>query len=298
MNYADISGVELTHLRYFVVLAEELHFSKAAARLNISQPPLTQQIQRLESRIGYPLFRRTSRRTELTEAGRVFYEAARVILQETHRSIELARRVARGESGEITLATPPSLMLSALPKAILKFRDRFPSVDVRLREMSTSKILEALQSGIADLGLVRGSSIPASLEKLASWKEAIVAILPSNHPLAKSRKFNLKLLAKEPFVFFPRDVGPAFYEELLDCCRVAGFEPRIVQEATQWSSVISLVSAGIGVSIGPASVSTLLKNSVVIRPVPRHRTEVHLVGSSYRENPVSRHFVEILRQAY
>src|SRR4051794_27588590 len=129
MDELAIAGLELTHLRYFVVLAEELHFGRAAERLNISQPPLTQQIQRLEMRVGHPLLRRTSRRTELTEAGRVFYEAARTILQETQRGLESTRSVARGELGSLTLATPPSLMLDLLPKVILKFRRAMPSVD-------------------------------------------------------------------------------------------------------------------------------------------------------------------------
>src|SRR5262245_41302908 len=164
MDDFDLAGLELTHLRYFVVLAEELHFGRAAKRLHISQPPLTQQIQRLESRVGYALFNRTSRRTELTEAGRAFYDAARTILSETQRAIRTTQRVARGEAGQLTLATPPSLMLEALPKAILKFRTQLPAVEFRLREMATSRILEALESGSADLGLVRGPSVPHSLE--------------------------------------------------------------------------------------------------------------------------------------
>jgi DNA-binding transcriptional LysR family regulator len=254
MDAYDIAGLELTHLRYFVVLAEELHFGRAAERLHISQPPLTQQIQRLEMRIGHALLRRTSRRTELTEAGRVFYDVARGILQEAQRGLESTRRVARGELGMLTLATPPSLMLDALPRAILAFRNQMPAVDLRLREMATSRIFDAIESGAADVGLVRGPNVPDSLQTLASWKEPLVAILPQKHRLARTRRFALKLLAKEPFVFFPRDLGPGFYEELLNYCREAGFEPRITQEATQWSSVISLVSAGIGVSIGPASV--------------------------------------------
>src|SRR5688572_835350 len=162
MTDSDLAGLELTHLRYFVVLAEELHFSRAAKRLHISQPPLTQQIQRLESRLGHALFRRTSRRTELTDAGLAFLDAARTVLAETKRAIETTRRVARGETGQLTLATPPSLMLEALPRAILKFRDRLPSVELRLREMATSRIFDALESGIADIGMVRGPGVPAS----------------------------------------------------------------------------------------------------------------------------------------
>jgi DNA-binding transcriptional LysR family regulator len=169
MNIDDVSGLELTHIRYFVVLAEELHFGRAAQRLHISQPPLTQQIQRLESRIGCPLLRRTSRRVELTEAGRTFCDCGRAVLIEAERAVALTRRVARGEGGALTLATAPSLMLDMLPRAILKFRRRFPSVDLRLREMATSRICDALESGSVDLGLVRGPAIPDTLRKSSSF---------------------------------------------------------------------------------------------------------------------------------
>src|SRR5262245_2642387 len=260
MNLADVSGLELTHIRYFVVLAEELHFGRAAQRLHISQPPLTQQIQRLESRIGCPLLRRTSRRVELTEAGRTFCDCGRAVLIEAERAVALTRRVARGEGGALTLATAPSLMLDALPRAILKFRRRFPSVDLRLREMATSRICDALESGSVDLGLVRGPAIPGSLRKIASWKEAVVAILPRHHGLARSSRLSLAKMAEEKFVFFPRELGPGLYDELIGFCRSSGFTPQITQEATQWSSILSLVRAGIGVSLGPASVRKLLGN--------------------------------------
>ena len=297
MNDDGLAGLELTHLRYFVALAEELHFGRAAARLHISQPPLTQQIQRLEARVGHALFRRTSRHTELTEAGRVFYDGARAVVQETARALEVTRRVARGEQGQLTLGTPPSLMLGGLPRAILAFRQRFPSVNLRLREMATSRIFEALESGTVDLGLVRGPTVPDSLTRLASWTEPVIAILPRGHRLVRARRFGLGMLSKEPFVFFSRALGPGFHEELLGACRAAGFEPRVVQEATQWSSVVSLVSAGIGVSIGPASVARLLKGAIVVRPLPHLSTEVHLVRSPHRDNPVARHFVDRLLSA-
>ncbi len=298
MSIPDLAGLELTHLRYFIVLAEELHFSRAAARLHMSQPPLTQQIQRLEGRVGHALLHRTSRRVELTAAGRVFYEAARAVVRETQHALDITRSVGRGEGGVLTLATPPSLMLDTLPRVIRRFRDRFPGVDLRLREMATSRILEALESGGADLGLVRGLKTPASLPTLAGWKEGLVAILPPGHALTKVRLFELKRLAMEPFVFFPRDLGPDFYEELLGHCRSAGFEPRVIQEATQWSSVLSLVSAGIGVSVGPASVAKLLKGDVEVRSLPHCSTHVHVLGASARQHPAVRHFVTLAREAY
>jgi DNA-binding transcriptional LysR family regulator len=293
MNRNDAMGIELTHLRYFVAVAEELHFGRAAERLHISQPPLTQQIQRLEARIGCALLVRTSRKTELTAAGRAFYESAKTVLQETRRAVENARRLARGELGQLTIATPPSLMLAVLPPAILEFRRQFPGVNLRLREMATSAIFHAIESGFADLGLVRGPDIPQSIEKLATWHESLIAILPRSHAIARRHSFHLKMLAKEPFVFFPSALGPAFYGELLDHCRKAGFEPKIVQEATEWSSVIALVSAGLGVSIGPESVGGLLERTVAIRRLPKLRTEVHIIRSGKRDNPAMQRFVAV-----
>ena len=292
----DVTGIELTHLRYFVAVAEELHFGRAAERLHISQPPLTQQIQRLEARVGCPLFRRTSRKTELTDAGRAFYDAARAILHEARRALDGTRRVARGELGRLTVATPPSLMVSLLPAAVLEFRKRFPAVHLQLCEMATSRIFDAVDSGVADLGLVRGPEVPGTLEKLATWREQLVAILPTDHAAARSRRFALNMLAREPFVFFPRALGPAFYEEILDHCRTAGFEPRIVQEATQWSSVMGLVSAGLGVSIGPESVSGLLQKAVAIRKLPNSGTQVHLVKSARRDVPAAPQFAAVLNR--
>jgi len=295
MDASALSGLELTHLRYFVVLAEELHFARAAARLHISQPPLTQQMQRLEARVGCLLLHRTSRRVELTAAGQVFLESARAVLREAQLALDTARRVGRGDAGLVTLATPPSLMLEALPRAIRRFRDRFPDVELRLREMATSRIFEALESGLADVGLVRGPHTPPSLPRLASWQEPLVALLPPGHAMKRARRFELKRLAGEPFVLFPRDLGPDFYDELLGCCRKAGFEPRIVQEATQWSSVMSLVSAGIGVSIGPSSVAKLLERAVEIRTLPQQSTAVHLLGGSGRSHPAAANLATMLR---
>jgi DNA-binding transcriptional LysR family regulator len=295
MDTSGLSGLELTHLRYFVVLAEELHFARAAARLHISQPPLTQQMQRLEARVGCLLLRRTSRRVELTAAGQVFLESARGVLREAQLALDSARKVGRGDAGRATLATPPSLMLAALPLIVRRFRERFPEVELRLREMATSRIFEALESGAADVGLVRGPQTPPSLPRRASWREPLVALLPPGHAMARVRRFELKRLAGEPFVLFPRDLGPSFYDELLGCCRKAGFDPRIVQEATQWSSVMSLVSAGIGVSIGPASIAKLLGSAVESRTLPEQSTEVHLLGGSGRSHPAAANLATMLR---
>jgi DNA-binding transcriptional LysR family regulator len=298
MNAWDLEGLELTHLRYFVAVAEELHFGRAAARLHMSQPPLTQQIQRLEARVGHALLTRTSRRVELTAAGRALHDAARAVLFEAQSALEAVRTIGRGEAGRFTIATPPSLMLDALPRIIRRFRERVPNVDLRLRELATSRIVEALEAGIADAGLVRGPQASGALKALVSWREPIVALLPPAHRMANTRRFSLKGLATEPWVFFPRGLGPDFYDELVGHCRAAGFEPRVVQEATQWSSVLGLVSAGLGVSIGPASIARLLAGAVEIRPLAMLSTHVQLVRAADRDHPAIALFAKMVRDAY
>ena len=277
MNHARL-GIELTHLRYFVVVAEELHFGRAALKLGVSQPPLTQQIQRLEQRIGFALFERSTRRTALTEAGSALLPIARGVLEEVDRGVEAAQRAGRGESGQLVVGTPPSVMLAGLPKVIRWFRRKLPKVDLKLREMSTAAVIEALVSGSVDVGFLRCPELPAGLRELFRFRENVVILLPKHHPLAKSPRLQLEQLAKEPFVFFPRRLGAGFYDELLGHCRKAGFEPKIVQEATQWSTVAALVEAGLGVTIGPASISRLATKGCVARPLRGKWTSVLLAS--------------------
>lgn len=289
MNHAAL-GIELTHLRYFVVVAEELHFGRAAARLAISQPPLTQQIQRLEQRLGFALFERSTRRTVLTPAGAVLLPKARAVLEDVDRALEATGRAGRGESGELAVGTPPSVMLAGLPRVIRWFRRALPEVELRLREMSTSAVAEALERGTADIGFLRCPAAPDGLRELLRFSEPVAAILPPRHRLARSGRLRLSQLSGEPFVFFPRRLGTAFHDELLDHCRTAGFEPRVVQEATQWSTVVALVEAGLGVTIGPASVARLAGKGCTARVLSGLSTAVLLAAGSRMLSPAAERF--------
>ena len=279
MNHATI-GIELTHLRYFVIVARELHFGRAARILAITQPPLTQQIQRLEQRIGFPLFERSTRRTVLTDSGAAFLPHAIAALAEAERGVNAAQLAGRGELGQLVIATPPSVMLSGLPKVIRWFRRAVPNVELTLQEMSTSAVLVALQAGAADLGFLRCPEIPSGtrLKELVRFSENVVLVVPRAHPLAALKRLELHHVASEPFVFFPRRLGEGFHDELLQFCRIAGFEPRIVQEATQWSTVIALVEAGLGITIGPASISRLTGRGCVSRILSGTSTTFLLAG--------------------
>jgi DNA-binding transcriptional LysR family regulator len=291
--------IELSHLRYFIALAEELHFGRAAVRLHMAQPPLTRQIQLLEARLACRLFERTSRSTRLTPAGAQFLERARSIVAASGLAFQAMQGLGRGEGGQLTVATAPSLMLGELPRVIRGFRKRFPRVEFRLSEMASSAILEAVGAGAADLGFVRGRDKQPDIETHRQWMEPMVAVLPGDHPLRSQEELPLSRLRAESFVFFPRHLGPSFYDEVIGLCRKAGFTPSVTQEARQWSSIVSLVSAGMGISIGPRTISALLPKMARFPALRGAGTTVRLVGRrGGAANPATGHFLEFCKTPF
>ena len=268
-----MSTPDLRQLRYFLAVAEELHFGRAAERIGIAQPPLTQQIQKLEALLGCRLFER-GRPTALTEAGSALLEETRRLLPQVDRALESARRAARGETGKLHIGAPPSVMLSALPSAIRKYRGLYPAVEFTLRELSTTAIEEALRREEIDLGFLREARPAGPLTSRVIFEETLVAVLPASHALAARAGLTLGSLRAEPFVWFPRRLGPAFYDHLIGFCAHAGFVPNVVQEATQWQTVVSFVEAGMGVSLAPACVQRFRGRGVAYRPLRGLRTSV------------------------
>jgi len=266
-------GPDLRQLRYFVAVGEELHFSRAAERLGMAQPPLTQQIQKLETQLGCQLLTR-GRTTSLTTAGAILLEQSRGLLAHVDSVLEATRRAARGETGRLVIGVPPSVMLSGLPTAISKYRARFPGVALRLREMSTSAIEHAVALGEIDLGFLREAAPGHPLASRAIYQEPVMAVLPKSHPLAAHKSVCLSSLQKDPFVFFPKQLGPAFFDRLISLCAEAGFTPTIAVEATQWQSVIALVEAGMGVTLAPGCMRKFRSSHVVFRSIPRATTTV------------------------
>jgi DNA-binding transcriptional LysR family regulator len=264
---------DLRQLRYFVAVAEELHFGRAAERIGIAQPPLTQQIQKLEARLGCRLLDR-GRKTRLTEAGGALLGETRRILAQVERAVEVTRRAARGETGQLRIGAPPSVLLTALPGAIRKYRRLYPNVQFTLRELSTSAIEDAIRRSELDLGFLRETLPEAPLVSRVVLEEPVVAVLPASHPLAARKRLVLASLGSEPFVFFPRPLGPAFYDKLVGFCMAAGFVPRVIQEATQWQTVVSFVEAGMGVSLAPGCVRRFRWEGVVYRRLARLSTVV------------------------
>jgi DNA-binding transcriptional LysR family regulator len=263
--------MELRHLRYFVAVADEGHLTRAAKTLGIGQPPLSLQIQQLERELGLPLLRRLPRGVVLTDAGRAFVDDARRILRDVDQATDRARRVARGELGRIRVGMINSAPFHPLiPQVIREFRRRYPNVAFSLEERTTPGLVSAVRNEAVDVAFVRpihGSSDGLSMETVLD--EDLLVALPAGHALAKQQRVPLLALSIEPFVLFSRAVGAGLHDEIVAACRAAGFSPRVVQEASQVTSIVNLVASGLGVSILPASMEHMHTEGVTFRPIAR-----------------------------
>jgi DNA-binding transcriptional LysR family regulator len=257
--------MELRHLRYFVTVAEELHFGRAAARLSIVQPSLSQQIQQLEDELGFPLLYRTKRFVELTDAGKVFLSEAKHVLAQVHEAKRAAQRAYRGEMGRLVVGYISSSTYDLLPMMLRVYRERFPDVEVGLRELTTQEQLRALEEEYIHVGLLR---LPISAPRInveVVRREPIVCVLPEKHPLAGRERVAVSLLADEPFVLQSRQRGAGYYVQLMKLCLAAGFSPNVIQEVTEMHTIVSLVAAGLGVSLVPLSARNIRSQGVVYR---------------------------------
>lgn len=259
--------MELRHLRYFVAVAEELHFHRAAERLHISQPPLSQQIRALEAELGVQLLERNRRSVSLTAAGAVYLHEAREILAAVEHATETARSVARGESGRLAVGFVGSAMHGALPDVLRAHRRAYPKVALALRELPTAGQLEALASGRIDVGVLRPPVLEPALAFETIHTEPFVVALPADHPLAAEDEVALVALLDEPFVLLARREAPGLHLSLNEAMFAAGGIPRVVQEAREMQTVVGLVAAGLGVSLVPASVGADAHHGVAYRPV-------------------------------
>jgi DNA-binding transcriptional LysR family regulator len=288
--------IELRHLRYFLAVAETLHFSKAAQIIGIAQPPLSQQIKRLEQLIGHRLFDRTTRGVKLTLAGQLLAERARSTLEKVQDDLAQVRRLGRGEEGTLTVGFSGSVMFTGLPAAIESYRSRYPKVELRLRELATSAQIVALLNGTLDLAFLRDGDSTDGLQISTMVKENYVAVLPAGHLLARKRLLRVKDLQREPFILFARRMGPLAFDRTVACCEKNGFRPNIVQEATQWPTIVRLVAAGIGVSLAPACVASVVIPGAVYRVLDAGcKTTVDLGTKSGAAVVLASNFIEIAR---
>jgi DNA-binding transcriptional LysR family regulator len=288
---------ELRQLRYFTVLAEELHFGRAAARLRVAQPALSQAIRRLERRLGFVLFVRTSRRVELTHQGASFLANAQRVFAELRSGVDSGREIAAGRLGNVAIGHTALATVTVLPQVLRHFRERHPLVRLSLRELPSGAQIESLRAGYVDVALVTGTFIEDGLSSLELQRDPLVALVPSSHRLARRRQVSVASLAEEPFVLFPRDQIPPVHDQILGLCRSSGFEPAIGQVAQSWHMMAALVGVGLGVAVVPRSVKRY--GVAGVRHIPIRPTVIVATTLYWRadqSSAVARHFISATQE--
>lgn len=288
--------LEIRHLRYFLAVAEELHFGRAAQRLGLAQPPLSQQIQQLERILGAKVFDRSQRPIRLTDVGQALADEARHVLAHAAHAEQVARYAESGDYGRLEVGFTSAAAYQILPSVLSQYRHQHPHVRLVLQELTTRQQVDALSEGRLDVGLLRP---PIGADELACepiFEEPYVAVLPATHQLAHASSVALAELAKEPFILIPRSAAPGTYDHIIHACLSSGFSPRVVQEAVDHAARIGLVAAGIGISLVPARYSIFQVSGAVTSPL-RDRIKVG-IAISWRKpaTPTIEDFLAMVRQ--
>lgn len=293
--------MELRHLRYFVKVASELHFGRAAEALGISQPPLSQQIRLLEQDLGVQLFERSSRKVRLTTAGRLFLEEAKATLAQADHAVSVTRRAALGEIGELAIGLSPStLFLPLVSDAITLFRGRFPDVHLVFTEQGTAAQRHAVDAGALDVGFIRSRNAPLVSGAVAAERlvtDRMFVAMSKRHPLAVSNApLAVAALANEPMVHYPYD-REGFLDDLHSLFAMAGLRPRLVQETNEMSTLLGLVAAGLGISVLAGSLRRLTVDTLHHRELSDDlaQSSMWMIHLGERANPTARAFIDQLR---
>jgi DNA-binding transcriptional LysR family regulator len=289
--------VELRHLRYFVAVAEELSFTRAAERLHMSQPPLSTQIRDLEAALGVTLIDRSRRTIALTPAGDALRAEAGRLLVQVDQALRAVQRAGTGETGRLTVGFVPSASVTTLPATLRAFRERHPGVELYLRDMAPDGLVAALRDGGVDVAFLYLPFAETGVEVRAVSNEALVAALPEGHPLAGRPQLKVADLRDEPFVLPAQHRMPGLHTQVLDACRRAGFSPTPVQKDV-WlmQTILGLVAAGLGVALVPASVEHLHRTGVAFRSLRDAPATVQM-GALWRTgdaSPVLARFLEVV----
>ncbi len=291
--------MELRHLRYFMTVAEQGSFTRAAEQLGIAQPPLSQQIKLFEQELGVTLFRRLTRGVQLTEVGAVLVEQARDILSLQRQFVASAAGLARGERGHLRFGIAGAVALvPAVPIAIRRFRETWPLITISIEERTTPDLCRALQDRTLDVAVVRPPIAEAkglAIHRLL--EEPTLIALPAGHRLSGERALPLGSIAGEPIIIFPRHLGPGFHDAILSACQRAGFTPSIGQEAPQIAAMVPMVAAGLGVSIIPKSLDQIHAGGGSFHSIekPAPVAELAVATRSTSHLPLVGHFVAMLR---
>ncbi|MFD0352111.1 LysR family transcriptional regulator [Kitasatospora aburaviensis] len=275
-------------LHAFVVLAEELHFGHAAERLGIAQPPLSQQIRRLEEKVGHPLFHREPGRVTLTPAGRELLPAAQRALADVADGLAAARTVGSGRAGRLRIGFAASLALTVLPGLLRTFRQRFPDVQLDVREMTTAPSSPPCRTGVSTSGCCANPRRRPGARLPDDPPRAVRGRAPGRPPAGPRRTVRLADLAESPFVLLPREVGPRLHDRIIALCATAGFTPHVAQRAVEWQTLCALVQAGLGVTLAPASIRRIRLDGVVFRRTAPGdaRTRVAVAWRRHEQNPL------------
>jgi DNA-binding transcriptional LysR family regulator len=269
--------LDVRRLQYFIAVAETLHFRKAAERLHVAQPALSQQIRRLEEDLGCELLTRDRRRVELTPAGQALLESGRRALAQMTHAEDTARRTAANQLALLRIGFLNPAAFAIVPKLLQRLRAERPDLFLILREGGSASLLEEVRLGTLDVAFARGPITHPGVRIDVLRREPLVAVLPSTHPLARRKRVPLAELADESFVGFRRDVAPSLHDAITRMCMDAGFAPSFVTEASEWYTIVSLVAAGLGVAILPESITTFSRGDAVYRPIAGAQREVELV---------------------
>lgn len=293
-----MANVELRYLQYFVAVAEELNFGRAANRLQIAQPPLSRQIRRLERELGVELLRRSSRRVELTAAGQAFLEESRRILAQVEQAVLVAQRASRGEIGRLVVGFEGSFSYDVLPFSLKAYQEQFPDVELVVQEMTTIVQGQVLEARGIEIGFIVPPLDNPQLITETVWREHLVLVVSETNPLAVQPEVRLLDLANEPFVAGSYEHGCGLFVQVVQICRQAGFNPTIVQETNEIQMLLGFIAAGMGISLLPASVRHYQRPGVVYRTLqpPAPEIELAIVWQQNNSSPVLQRFINMVRE--
>ena len=300
MSFMD-KILDLRRLYYFMIVAEELHFTRAAARLHIAQPPLSYQIQQLEHDLAVQLFERTRHNVRLTDAGHVLLTEARRIFGQTEQTIRMVQRVGHGEVGSLTLGFVPSASNNILPIVLRLFHERYPDVQLSLKEMNPDQVMLEIHGRRIDVGFLYLplDDSDLNLNSLSVLREPLVAVVPTLHPLATAPEIDLRDLADDLFIISPHYTRvPGLRSHIMQACRHAGFVPQIAQESWLMQTIIGLVAANMGVALVPASVQNLHRTGIIYKSLLDKSIEVNMGIVWRREDmlPVVQRFLQVMQE--
>jgi DNA-binding transcriptional LysR family regulator len=291
--------MELRHLKYFVAVAEEMHFGRAAKRLHIAQPPLSQQIKNLEDELGVKLFDRTRRTIQMTDAGTYFLKEAQQLLLHVEQAAETARRIYRGQAGRLSIGFVGSVVHTFLPEGLRLFRERFPDVELVLQEINTAEQIKSLHARRIDVGFLYLDAQDPALASQVLTRAPLMVVLPKKHALSGRKSLDIRELAQEPFIANTRSSEPVVLDAFISLCHSAGFTPRIAQESGNVQTVLGLVASGLGACLLPDYIKNIRRPGVKYIPLSGSAPTVSLgvVWHSDNSSILVQSFVKVIESS-